>query len=92
VRRISPNPHGGEQLSGIENFNVMFYTSVLPPEGSELPHLPGIHHGSVLEGIIAVQHTISDTLGVGKRLPSAMAFAAFVRQFVRSNFRSTFHL
>jgi pyruvoyl-dependent arginine decarboxylase (PvlArgDC) len=24
---------------------------------AELPHLPDIHHGSVLEGIIAVQHT-----------------------------------
>ena len=34
-----------------------FTTSVLPPEAVELPHLPDIHHGSVLEGIIAVQHT-----------------------------------
>jgi len=44
-------------MAGIENFNVMLYTSVLPPEAFELPHLPDIHHGSVLEGIIAVQHT-----------------------------------
>src|SRR5271170_7127571 len=44
-------------MAGIENFNVMLYTSVLPPEATELPHLPDIHHGSVLEGIIAVQHT-----------------------------------
>jgi arginine decarboxylase len=44
-------------MAGIENFNVMLYTSVLPPEAIELPHLPDIHHGSVLEGIIAVQHT-----------------------------------
>jgi len=36
---------------------VMLYTSVLPPEAVELPHLPHIHHGSALEGIIAVQHT-----------------------------------
>ncbi len=43
-------------MAGIENFNVMLYTSVLPPEATELPHLPDIHHGSVLEGIIAVQH------------------------------------
>ncbi len=43
-------------MAGIENYNVMFYTSVLPPETVELPHLPEIHHGSVLEGIIAVQH------------------------------------
>src|SRR5271170_7135831 len=44
-------------MAGIENFNVMLYTSVLSPEATELPHLPDIHHGSVLEGIIAVQHT-----------------------------------
>jgi arginine decarboxylase len=44
-------------MAGIENYNVMLYTSVLPPEAVELPHLPDIHHGSVLEGIIAVQHT-----------------------------------
>jgi arginine decarboxylase len=43
-------------MAGIENFNVMLYTSVLPPEATELPHLPDIHHGSVLEGIMAVQH------------------------------------
>src|SRR5450759_5338376 len=44
-------------MAGIENYNVLLYTSVLPPETVELPHLPDIHHGSVLEGIIAVQHT-----------------------------------
>ena len=44
-------------MAGIENYNIMLYTSVLPPEAVELRHLPDIHHGSVLEGIIAVQHT-----------------------------------
>jgi arginine decarboxylase len=44
-------------MAGIENYNVMLYTLVLPPEALELPHLPDIHHGSVLEGIMAVQHT-----------------------------------
>lgn len=44
-------------MAGIENYNVMLYTSVLPPETVELPQLPDIHHGSVLEGIIAVQHS-----------------------------------
>jgi arginine decarboxylase len=44
-------------MAGIENYNVMLYTSVLPPEALELPHLPDIHQGSVLEGIMAVQHT-----------------------------------
>jgi arginine decarboxylase len=44
-------------MAGIEDYNVLLYTSVLPPEAAELPHLPDIHHGSVLEGILAVQHT-----------------------------------
>jgi arginine decarboxylase len=44
-------------MAGIENYNVLLYTSVLPPEAVELPHLPNIHHGSVLEAIIAVQHS-----------------------------------
>lgn len=44
-------------MAGIENYNVMLYTSVLPPEAVELHELPNIHHGSVLEGIIAIQHT-----------------------------------
>jgi arginine decarboxylase len=44
-------------MAGIENFNVMLYTSVLPPEACELPHLPNIHHGSVMEAILAAQHT-----------------------------------
>jgi arginine decarboxylase len=44
-------------MAGIENYNVMLYTSVMPPEALELPSLPSIHHGSVLEGIIAVQHS-----------------------------------
>lgn len=44
-------------MAGIENFDVVLYTSVLPPEAVKLPHLPAIHHGSVVEGIIAVQHT-----------------------------------
>jgi arginine decarboxylase len=44
-------------MAGIENYNVVLYTSVLPPEAVELQQLPEIHHGSVLEGIIAIQHT-----------------------------------
>jgi len=44
-------------MAGIENYNVMLYTSVLPPDAVELSRLPDIHHGSVLEGIIAVRHT-----------------------------------
>jgi arginine decarboxylase len=44
-------------MAGIENYNVMLYSSVLPPDAVELSCLPDIHHGSVLEGIIAVRHT-----------------------------------
>lgn len=54
---IETGSYDAALMAGIENFNVMLYTSVLSPEAVELPHLPDIHHGSVLEGIIAVQHT-----------------------------------
>jgi pyruvoyl-dependent arginine decarboxylase (PvlArgDC) len=36
-------------MAGIENYNVMLYTSVLPLETVQLSYLPDIHHGSVLE-------------------------------------------
>ena len=42
--------------AGIQNFNVVYYTSVLPPEANEVPietvrrHF---HHGAVLEAIMA---------------------------------------
>lgn len=42
--------------AGIENFNVVYYTSVLPPESYEVTLdsvKPHIHHGSVLETIMA---------------------------------------
>ncbi len=42
--------------AGIENYNVMYYTSVLPPESYEVSIdkvKPLIHHGSVLEAIMA---------------------------------------
>jgi arginine decarboxylase len=62
-------------MAGIENFNVVLYTSVLPPETVELPHLPDIHHGSVLEGIIAVQHTDKP----GTRITAGMLLAKVYR-------------
>jgi arginine decarboxylase len=62
-------------MAGIENYNVMLYTSVLPPEALELPHLPDIHHGSVLEGIMAVQHT--DRLGT--RITAGLLLAKVYR-------------
>jgi len=33
-------------MAGIENFNILLNSSVLPPEAVELPALPHIHHGS----------------------------------------------
>ena len=44
------------QEGGIENFNVVPYTSVLPPESHEVPIekvKSGFHHGAVLETIMA---------------------------------------
>ena len=63
-------------MAGIENFNVMLYSSVLPPEAEELPHLPAIHHGSVLEGIIAVQHTDRP----GTQITAGLMLAKVVRK------------
>ncbi|MFH1079930.1 MAG: pyruvoyl-dependent arginine decarboxylase [Pseudomonadota bacterium] len=42
--------------AGIENFNVVYYTSVLPPESDEVPFETVkryFHHGAVLETIMA---------------------------------------
>ena len=58
--------------AGIENFNVVYYTSVLPPESYEVSLesvKPHIHHGSVLETIMAKAGGIKgDTIcaGVGR--------------------------
>ncbi len=58
--------------AGIENFNVVYYTSVLPPESYEVPIesvKPHIHHGSVLETIMAKAGGVKgDTVcaGVGR--------------------------
>jgi arginine decarboxylase len=44
------------QAAGIENFNVVYYTSVLPPESYEVPIdtvKPYFKHGAVLESIMA---------------------------------------
>ena len=44
------------QQAGIENFNVVYYTSVLPPEAYEIPLAEAekyFHHGAVLESIMA---------------------------------------
>ena len=55
--------------AGIEDFNVVFYTSVLPPESYEisLDEAKGdFHHGAVLESIMArVGGYKGDTLSTG---------------------------
>ena len=48
----------------------------LPPEAVELRHLPDIHHGSVLEGIIAVQHTDRP----GARITAGLLLAKVYRE------------
>lgn len=55
--------------AGIEDFNVVYYTSVLPPESREIPFAsakPFIHHGSVLEAIMAKAGGVKgDTVAAG---------------------------
>ena len=57
------------QAAGIENFNVVYYTSVLPPESYEVPIdkvKPYFKHGAVLESIMAKAGGYrGDTLAVG---------------------------
>lgn len=67
-------------MAGIENFNIMLYTSVLPPEATEIAHLPDIHHGSVLESIIAIQHTDKP----GTRITAGVLLAKVFRKADRS--------
>lgn len=58
--------------AGIENFNVVYYTSVLPPESYEVPIesvRASFHHGAVLETIMAKAGGVKGdtvTAGVGR--------------------------
>lgn len=57
------------QAAGIENFNVVYYTSVLPPE-SRAVRIEDVreyfHHGSVLEAILAKAGGLKgDTVAAG---------------------------
>lgn len=60
------------QQAGIENFNVMYYTSVLPKEAVEIPMQQAkkyFHHGAVLEAIMAKSGGVQgDTVvaGIGR--------------------------
>ena len=55
--------------AGIENFNVVYYTSILPPESYEIPMnlvKKSFHHGSVLEAIMAKAGGVKgDTVAAG---------------------------
>lgn len=57
------------QEAGIENFNVIYYTSVLPPESYEIPLEEAkkyFHHGAVLESIMAKAGGVQgDTVAAG---------------------------
>jgi hypothetical protein len=84
-------------MAGIENFNVMLYTSVLPPETVELSHLPEIHHGSVLEAIIAIQHTDKPgtriTAGFWPRfiaIQTALIWAVLARRYQTRHYQLEF--
>ena len=55
--------------AGIENFNVVYYTSILPPESYEIPLnsvRKSFHHGAVLEAIMAKAGGVKgDTVAAG---------------------------
>ncbi len=55
--------------AGIENFNVVYYTSVLPKESYEVPLEEArlyFHHGAVLESIMAKSGSVKgDTVAAG---------------------------
>jgi pyruvoyl-dependent arginine decarboxylase (PvlArgDC) len=57
------------QEAGIDNFNVLYYTSVLPPESYEIPLAEAkkyFHHGAVLESIMAKAGGVKgDTVAAG---------------------------
>ena len=57
------------QEAGIDNFNVIYYTSVLPPESYEIPLAEVekyFHHGAVLESIMAKAGGVKgDTVAAG---------------------------
>ena len=58
--------------AGIENFNVVYYTSVLPPESRQIPFeeaRASFHHGAVLEAIMAKAGSVQGNTvaaGVGR--------------------------
>jgi len=41
------------RMAKVENYNIMVYSSVLPPEAREIPIPTIMHHGAVLETIMA---------------------------------------
>mgnify|MGYP001577917635 FL=1 len=43
--------------AGIESYNIMTYSSILPGIATEVPKPQGLVHGSVMESIMAVAHS-----------------------------------
>lgn len=43
--------------AGIESYNIMTYSSILPGIATEIPKPEGLVHGSVMESIMAVSHS-----------------------------------
>jgi arginine decarboxylase len=54
------------RMAKIENYNIMTYSSIMPPEAKEIPVPETYHHGAVLESINAVMSgKAGETLTVG---------------------------
>lgn len=59
-------------LAGIQDLNIVKYTSVIPPESepvSALEARPFLRHGAVMESIMSVMHGVKGdriTAGVGR--------------------------
>ena len=55
------------EMAGIENFNIVTYTSCIPAEANEVPvnavkHM--FHHGAVLESIQAAMYAPGRIVGI----------------------------
>jgi Uncharacterized conserved protein len=78
------------RMAKIENFNILTYSSILPPEAVEIPIPPpeAMHHGAVLESISAVADgTQGETITAGitwarvKRKSDGQILGGFVAEY-----------
>ena len=65
------------RMAKVENYNIITYSSVLPPEAKEIPIPPpsAMHHGAVLETISAVSEGSK-----GEMLTAGMTWAKIKRK------------